>query len=84
MSDKFPHTEFSTLKNRTPRRFSCQEAELQKRAERSGYDIGGSALCGYCDAGLTQVDVDLGACTQCGCGLRRADEGDGLIEGGEE
>lgn len=57
---------------------------LRQRAGKLGYSVGPYGVCDRCDARLTGVDVDLGACTQCGCAVPRLDEGDGLIEGGEE
>ena len=56
-------TEKSTLA--TPGVFDQMFYHLRDRARASGYDID-DGYCARCQAKLTEADIELSACTQCG------------------
>lgn len=53
--------------------FDATLARLRERAEQCGYGID-DEYCPVCSCQLTVVDVELGACTNCGFDLIRDDE----------
>lgn len=49
---------------------------LRERARESGYDYPDRGLCEGCDAKLTEVDISMGECSQCGEVLAELEEED--------
>lgn len=49
-------------------RYTRELERLRGRATEAGYEIG-EGLCDGCDAKLTEADLEIGACTQCGSAI---------------
>jgi hypothetical protein len=65
----------------TPFNFDATLARLRERADEAGYDIA-DGYCERCDGKLTEADVDLERCTQCGKLLSTMD-GEDLEDDGD-
>lgn len=76
---KFPITEKSSL---IPNEYQSSKRlrRLRPLAENAGYEIY-EGYCEECGAVLTEADLQVGRCDQCGTALRLLNEGDGLIDG---
>ena len=61
--------------------FDATLARLRERADEAGYDVG-DGFCESCDAKLTEADVAMECCSQCGAPLSTMDD-EGLEDDGD-